>query len=221
MTTPAQPQQQPSQGQQTALALAAAAALAGALTVPAALATLGPVFAAQGIKRRALEGALEVVMGHPPDAAGFYGPATSQVARLNLIRRAQFLVASARRFQGDITSAVSRNQPLLPALRAAIIRERRFYGQQLLANWTRERAAAQVDSASREEGRLLGWYTLLDSKTSLECIEANGRNFYADQMPAIGWPGAVHPYCRCRPGPPFPGARLVGQPFRRKQPAYA
>ena len=203
MTTP--PQQQPSQQQ---LAVAAASALAVAGTVTEAAIILGPAFAAMKIKHAALEAALEVVLGHPPDAEGFYGPATAKIARLNLMRRAQFLVASARRMSAGLVRAVSGGQRWDVA--GAISGERRFYGQHMMSSWARMRAAAQVDTASMEHGRLLGWYTVLDAKTSPECIAANRHNFWADDMPAIGYPGAVHLNCRCMPGPPVPGAALVG-----------
>lgn len=205
MTIPP-PQQQPSQQQ---LAVAAASALAVAGTVAEAAAILGPVFIGTKVSLAALKAALEVVMGHPPDAEGFYGPATAKIARLNLMRRAQFLVASSRRFS-EVMKRVAAGgadpREILDLMRA----ERRYYGQHMMASWARMRAAAQVDTASMEHGRLLGWYTVLDRKTSPECIAANRHNFYADQMPAIGYPGAVHTNCRCMPGPPVPGAQLVG-----------
>jgi hypothetical protein len=208
MTTPQQPQpQQPSQAQQQALALAAATALAGAATVPAALTVIMPVAAAMSIRRRVVEAALGIVMGHPPDAAGFYGPATHNVARANLVRRAAFLAASIFRLNGDD----SLMQAGMEAgwWEEAVQRERGYYGQQLVAGWNREQAGAAVDSASMEHGRLLGWYTKIDKRTSMECLAANRCNFYADQMPAIGYPGMVHPHCRCQPGAPFPGAPMV------------
>ena len=206
MTTPPPPQQQqPSQQQ---LAVAAASALVVAGTVAEAAAILGPVIAGTAVSMAALKAALEVVMSHPPDREGFYGPATARIARLNLMRRAQFLVTSMRRFAADqrrITSGAADPQSLLETM----ARERRYYGQHMMASWARMRAAAQVDTASMDYGRLLGWYTVLDRKTSPECIAANRHNFYADQMPAIGYPGAVHLSCRCMPGPPVPGAPLV------------
>jgi hypothetical protein len=209
MTIPPQPQQQPSQGQQdTALALAAASALAGAATVAEAAAILGPVLVGTPITLAALKAALAVVMSHPPDREGFYGPATTHTARLNLMRRAQFLVAAARRMSADQKAARSAGKSW--DVFAGISRERRYYGQHMMAMWGRMNAAAQVDSAAMTHGMLLGWHTVLDRRTSPECIAANRHNFWADDPPAIGYPGAVHPYCRCWPGAPFPGAPLVG-----------
>ena len=206
MTQPAPPA--PPAGQGQALALAAASALAGAATVAGAAAILAPSLAAYRIRRRVAEDALGIVMGMPPDAEGFHGPAGAQVARLNLARRAMFLVASIFRLNGDdslIRAGASRG-----LWQDSLDRERRFYGQQLVAGWWRTRAGAQVDSASMMFGRRLGWYAVRDSRTSPECRAAHGRNFYADAMPRIGFPGMVHPRCRCLPGTPFPGAALVG-----------
>lgn len=217
-----QPQQPPPSD--TQLAIQAASQLAVAVSAAAAVTTLGPVFAAAGITGPALAAALSVVMGMPPESKGFYGPATSTIARLNLMRRAQFTVASARRVQQSLIGARSAGTPLSRALADAVTRERRYYGQHLLASWGRDNAAARVDSQAMTSGRLLGWYTVLDSHTSAECRAANRHNFYADQMPRIGYPGMVHPACRCLPGPPVPGVPMVGASrpsLRQKVPAYA
>jgi hypothetical protein len=209
MTAPQQPPPQqppPSTGQ---LAIASAAVLAVAPTVGAAVLLLKTRMAEEHIEQLALRGALDVVMGHPPDATGFYGPATRYMSQLNLMRRAQFLVASARRLQGSVLQARSHNANIARAFADQLAAERRYYGQHKMAVWQRERAAAQVDTAGREYGRLLGWYSVNDSHTSPECRAAHRHNFYADQPPLIGYPGAVHPACRCMPGPPIPGAALV------------
>jgi hypothetical protein len=218
MTTPAPPPQQPTGAQQQQLAVACAAAIV-ASSVPLALTVLGPTLAVLHIRRKIAEDALEIVMGHPPEAAGFYGPAGANVARVNLVRRAMFTAASIFRLTGD--DALMRAGERAGYWQAAIDRERRYYGQALVATWNRDQAAAQVDTAAGEHGRLLGWHTVMDLKTSPECIRANGKNFYADQMPPIGYPGMVHPHCRCMPGPPFPDAPLVGGSSPRRQPAHA
>jgi hypothetical protein len=190
------------------LALAAATALATALTVAAAAAVLAGIFAAAKIRETALRAALSVVMGMPPGAEGFYGPATAQVARLNLIRRAQFLVASSRRFNDQmilIASGGADPQSVFDMMDA----ERRYYGLHLEAGRNRMAAAAQADSAAMDYGALLGWYTRIDARTSPECLAADKHNFRVDAMPLIGFPGAVHLHCRCFPGPPFPGASVL------------
>lgn len=217
MTQPPPPQQPPPTDSQ--LAVATAAALAAAYTAEQAARQLGKVFLAAGLTGPALAAALSVTMSMPPEAKGFYGPATATVSRLNLMRRAQFTVASARRIQGSLRDARSMDQSMRQALADAVTRERRYYGQHLLAGWGRENAAARVDSQAMATGRLVGWYTTMDARTSAECKAANRHNFNADQMPAIGYPGMVHPYCRCLPGPPVAGAPMVGsnRPTMRQQ----
>ena len=210
MSTPAPPQSPPQQPQGAdALALTAAAVLAGAVTVDAASGLLQTYFAATGVPRQALEAALQVVMALPPEQQGFSGPATRNIVRLNLVRRAQFLVASAKRITSNMVYARSHDQSVQQTLADSISDERRFYSQHLLAGWNRMQAAAKVDSAAGDLGLLLGWNTVLDAHTSPECRAASGRNFRADIMPSIGYPGMVHPHCRCFPGPARPGARLL------------
>lgn len=64
-----------------------------------------------------------------------------------------------------------------------------------------------VDMAALQHGLLLGWYAHHDDRTTPECADADGKNFRADAMPLIGYPGTVHgSSCRCTPGAPFPGA---------------
>jgi hypothetical protein len=212
VTTP--PPQQPPPQQSAAADVATATVVAGVLAVVIspgdAVAQLAPAFARQRISAAALGAALAVVMSMPPGGTGFYGPATSTVARLNLVRRAQFVLASARRVQTALVAARSNGTPLGQALADAVTAERRYYGQHLMAGWNRETAAARVDSEAMTHGLLLGWYTRIDARTSRECLAADRHNFRADQMPAIGYPGMVHPHCRCLPGPPLPGAQLLG-----------
>lgn len=207
MTTPAQPQQpQPSAAQQAAeaaLVTAVAVALVNGVTVTGVLGGLATAYLPAKIRAVAMRAALGVVMHHPPAQEGFWGDAGRQMARQNILRRAQFTVAAAQRLNADVTRARSTGQPVAQALLAGVQRESRFYSQHLVASWNRTRAASQVDSTALSHGRLLGWHTVLDSKTSLECRQANGKNFFADHVPVIGYPGSVHPHCRCQPGAPF------------------
>jgi hypothetical protein len=221
MTTPATTQQ-PSQAADVQLGLAAAGVLATATSVSVAAAALAPTFLAAGVGRKALTSALEVVMSMPPDRQGFYGPATSYVSRLNLARRAQFLVASSRRLHTVAVTARSHGQGITRALLGQLGSERRYYGQHMQAIWQRSQAAARIDSASMLYGNLLGWNTVLTPTTTRECLAADGKNFYADHPPSIGWPGMAHPGCRCWPGAPVPGAPMVGSRAPRvRQPVYA
>jgi hypothetical protein len=168
-----------------------------------------------GIGGTALQAALSVVMGMPPGQTGFFGPAGTYAARVNLMRRAAFMLSCAKRMQTAVVRASSLRDPRI--VLDQIAAERRYYGQHLVATWAREQAAAKVDSASLLHGRLLGWNTVITKTTTPECLAADRHNFYADTPPPIGWPGLAHPGCRCYPGAPFPGAPLVGAPRARVQ----
>lgn len=137
--------------------------------------------------------------------------------RANLMHRAAYLVSAARRlsrpFRGPRLGMGDR-------LKATIETEKRYLAQHLDAVSNRVRAAEQVGQAMRVQSKrvarinetngvpgrpsssLLGWYAVMDERTSAECRRAHGRNFDPRQIPMIGFPGAVHPHCRCRPGPP-------------------
>jgi hypothetical protein len=208
------PQQPPSQQQQTAAADAAAVAviataLVVALTPAAAIALVAARVKLSQVEHRAMHAAFSVVMAMPPEQTGVAGSATIHVSRTNVIRRAQFALSSARRLTADIREARSKGQSVNIALMAGINRERRYFGQHRDAIWNRAQAAQQVDMAAWAYGDLLGWNTVLDSHTSAECRAANGKNFYASSVPLIGYPGSVHPHCRCYPGPAHVGARLL------------
>ena len=217
MTTPQQPPQQPPQGNGAAYAVAGGALVAAvatqlvtAATAAAAVQAVVKMTQAARIPRQAVFSAFQIVMTHPPGQSGPWGSASLVTERLNNLRRAQFVVNAAQRIGADLIAARSHGQPLVTALASAVERERRYYGQHLVAIWNRSKAGAQTDTAAMTYGNLLGWHAhRQDGKTSPECLAANGQNFYADHMPLIGYPGAVHPHCRCQPGSPFPGARLL------------
>lgn len=150
-----------------------------------------------------------IVMACPPEATGVTGAASEQVSRLNTARRAQFAIASTMRVLDVMLTARAHGQDVTAAGQDQVERERRYYQQHLDAMRQRAIAAAQVDMAALEYGPLLGWKTVLDGHTSAECRAANKSNFYASRPPYIGFPGAVHPACRCRPVAPWPGGKLL------------
>lgn len=130
--------------------------------------------------------------------------ARSQTVRLQLQRSARYLIQAAKRLQLGINQG---------RLREALAAERRWAVAHLQAQRNRQRAAATVDAEAAIRGLVLGWHARNDKITSRECRAAHGRNFRADQMPAIGYPGMVHPHCRCVPGPAWPsGAMMVRRP---------
>lgn len=184
-----------------AVALVLGAGFAGATIVAAKLATVLRPF---GIGRRATVVSWELALSGQ-HLGGPYPPRTARRAtyRLQLQRSAAYLFAAARRLQAAINKGT---------LREAIALERRYAVAHHRAQANRHRAAGAVDAATAAYGTTLGWYAHNDKRTTTECRQAHGRNFRPDAMPAIGFPGAVHPHCRCVPGPPWPqGAMMVSR----------
>jgi len=155
--------------------------------------------------------------GNLPESLGVpMGPAQEIEASLAPAWFATYLVAAASRLaeaeRADVAWGIPGN-----ALRTAMESEERYFLLHLAAEERRMRAAALQDMASllnvdrdRDATKgLLGWRAVLDDRTTPECRYAHGRNFKADRMPEIGWPGAVHVHCRCSPGPAIPGAPLI------------
>jgi hypothetical protein len=220
VTTPAPP---PQQGQQLpppppdlddpALAVAVAAILAGvlgpAVTVAAAVAGLKARFALTVAAVTALGAVLNVVLEHPPPVTGVIGAASAQTSRVNLARRVQYVIAAAKRVLVAGRDARAKGEPVEAARQAALERERRWYEAHRAAMWNRAAAAGKTDMAAAEHGPLLGWNAILDRRVSAECRAADGKNYYASSMPDIGYPGAVHPSCRCFPSAPHPGGKLL------------
>lgn len=211
MTTPAQAPSQPAPQQQedADLTVVLATVLVTAVSAEAALAMLQGYIRLSQLRQQALLAALHLVMAMPQERTGVSGSATAATARQNLLRRAQFTVAAAHRISRDLADARARGIPAGQAIADALARERRYFGAHIEASWNRAKAAAAVDTAAWSYGDLLGWNTIRDSRTSAECLAADGKNFTASSQPLIGWPGAVHPHCRCYAGPAHIGARML------------
>lgn len=197
------------------LTLTIAETLTTAVSVPLAMIQVRRQAAICKIPPAALRGALAIVMSFPPDVLGATGPATQRMLMLNQIRRAQFTVNAAERIARAVADARSRGQDVARAFYDAVQAEQRWYAQHLLASWSRADAAARVDSAAMQYGLLLGWNATEDDRTTAECRWADGRNFRADSMPLIGYPGMVHVHCRCWASRPHPGAPILPSAERR------
>lgn len=137
------------------------------------------------------------------------GPAQRIERNLAPAWLALYLVAASERLAAALAEGPT-------ALEAAKQAEERYFSRHVQAETRRQRAAALQDMAQtlnsdRESSltHMLGWRAVLDNRTTPECRYANGRNFQADQMPIIGWPGAVHMRCRCSAGPAVPGAPIL------------
>lgn len=137
--------------------------------------------------------------------------------RQNLIRQAAYLVNAARRITAEAKLDRPSPQPRGPLLNQALVKEAAYFRQHVDAVANRTQAAQQVATMAKMQGKagLLGWYSRNDSRTSAECLAAHGRNFDPNQIPAIGYPGAVHPHCRCKPGPAHQTNLMVGSPVAK------
>jgi hypothetical protein len=224
LTTPAPPQQpppvqpppqQPPGLDNPALAIAVASVLAGvggpAVTVAATIAALKVRFALSHAAGAALGAVLAQVMAHPPPVTGVIGAASAQTSRMNAARRAQYVLAAAKRVTVAARDARSKGEPVTAAVRGQLAQEQRFYAQHQQAMWNRATAAGMIDMEAATHGRLLGWYAHAnDGRVTPGCLAADGHNFYVDDPPDIGLPGiGPHVGCRCRAGPPWPGAPLL------------
>lgn len=119
------------------------------------------------------------------------GPAAQAVAVSQANFRAAYLIAASVRMQNDVNAGMQ--------LRDALAREMVNYQRHLAAQQNRRRAADAVDiEAGNDPTRLLIWHAKMDSRTSPECAAANGLTFTAATVPIIGYPGMVHPHCRCK-----------------------
>lgn len=136
-----------------------------------------------------------------------------EIIRTNLIRRAQYILNAARRLQREADEQKSLPGGSKLSIAKAIIRglkqEARYYDLHLNASREREVRAYTVDAAASQWGDKLGWHATMDDRTSHECRQAHGKNFLIHKRPGIGWPGMVHPTCRCKAGPPFNTTKTV------------
>lgn len=134
-----------------------------------------------------------------------YGPGSGvaflQSQKTEALFRAAYVLAASRRVRAALKAGRS--------ARAAMVPEQRYFEQHLQAMQKRKDAATTTDRLAGRYGAKLGWHATLDSSTSPECRQANGRNFNVGERPAIGYPGSVHPSCRCKPGRPFSTALTV------------
>lgn len=105
--------------------------------------------------------------------------------------RAQFLVNSAKRLAVAHDMGVGDIQ---------LAKERAYLAAHRRAARNRLQVAERID-AMAQESPWLEWHTVLDSRTTPDCRAMNGQIFTLDQPPVIGWPGAVHPQCRCSATP--------------------
>lgn len=134
----------------------------------------------------------------PDDLQDRADPANNQRVQ-NAYRRASYMTQAALR----MTTALRTGDP--GQVSKTWKRELVYMGQHLQAQARRNLAAKQVGAVWRAGGKpaLLGWKAKMDARTTAECRQANGRNFDPRRIPTIGYPGTVHPHCRCVPTKAF------------------
>lgn len=176
--------------------------IAGALAVGASASVTAKSLSPKlGIPIGPLMLVLLLAQSKPMDYGTASGVAIAQSARTEVLFRAAYVLAASRRVLSALKTGSTH--------RAAMEPEKRYFEQHLGAMRKRMDSAALADRRARLYGAKLGWHATLDSRTSPECKEAHGRNFNIGERPAIGYPGAVHPHCRCKPGRPFNTSRTV------------
>jgi hypothetical protein len=209
MTSPNEPPPPPSeQGAPTAIILAAiVAALIAGSTVATIIALLVRLAGMQVEALRFLfrrSGPLFEATVIPRPNTGSWTEPQFQQYNQNVHRRASYLINAGRRVSRAYTSGG------LAGMRAAYEREKTYWAQHKHAAAVRHAAAHAVGEAMARYSEVrLGWHAVMDERTSAECRQAHGRNFDPQRIPPIGYPGSVHPHCRCRPGVPFVTSRRV------------
>lgn len=156
-----------------------------------------PLLATLGIAPAEGMAALALVLPHPlaqsPGAVQTGGqerpgPAQAWNAGTAITRRVEYIAAAAKRLKDPAHSTG---------------RERAYLASHLRAQQERAAAAVRVDRAARVHGPTLGWYAVMDSRTTRDCRAANGAVFSAAKPPVIGYPGTLHGgTCRCWAGAP-------------------
>lgn len=203
---PPPPQQQDDDNHLVALIVAA---LAVYWTTETLTRALRAPFKAAGISGAALSGVASLIASWPHEVMEGTGPAQRWAVKANLLRRAQFFLAAAKRTQQAIVAARSQDEPVIAAIRDALTTEKRYLAAHVAASQQRISAASAIDGMAAIHGNLLGWNAVIDSRCTPECKAADGKSFYADRPPKIGFPGTTHPHCRCFPGPARPGAPIL------------
>lgn len=211
---PPPPQQQQNDDDDNHLVALIVAALAVYWTTDALTRALRAPFKAAGISGTALSGVASLIASWPHEVMEGTGPAQRWAVKANLLRRAQFFLAAAKRTQQAIVAARSQDEPVIAAIRDALTTEKRFMGQHIAASTGRIQAASAVDGAASTYGPLLGWQAVKDKRCTPGCANASGKNFRADRPPIVeghpAFPGMVHgATCRCIPVAPFKGAKVL------------
>lgn len=208
MTDPTGPEQQHPTLAELTTALAQAQSIQQVAGLLAKFPAVLPEAVAELMKLGAVRGLVRAPVQSGPHVA------QQAMSRHNLMRRASYLILAGQRVSRAWTNGPRTTRA--ERMRQALRQEKVYLGQHLEAHKRRVRSGAAVAQEAARVARsdvsgvfeappgLLGWYAVLDDRTSRDCRLANGRNFDPKRVPRIGFPGSVHPACRCRPGPPHP-----------------
>lgn len=170
--------------------------------------------------RRELERARDRITGYLRIATAPGATYPSQQAALTGMRKELRAIGASRAEAEDMVSISSRTMST-PEFRAAylvnavqrlsesdkahtqnVLGELNNYRKHVRADNQRVYGAQRLQAAVNSYGPLLGWYSVVDERTTPECLAMNGKNFNPEDPPAAGLPGVTHVNCRCRPGPP-------------------
>lgn len=105
--------------------------------------------------------------------------------------RAAYLVNAAQRITENPSSHTQ-----------SVLSELDNFNKHVRADGQRQFGRQRLQAAVNAYGPIVGWYSVLDDRTTEECREMHGKNFDPSEPPAAGLPGVTHVNCRCRPGPP-------------------
>jgi hypothetical protein len=97
----------------------------------------------------------------------------------------------------------------LPDMREQLDKEKDLFSKHRRQARHRTEIYALMDQMARVYGRLLGFYLDPNENNCAICKEMEGKNFYYYRQPRDGYPGAVHPNCKCSAGAPFPNAPML------------
>lgn len=196
--------------QQDQLVRDVAVVLAAGASVAATVAGISAVLAGTGVTLEAIK----IVLGlagrgtaHEPNARLLQNGINAVGMEVKAAKAQELYFRSAYIVQAS--ARISRKLEAGSTIRVALADESLNYRKHDKARKNRLDCAAQTQRARMLFGPLLGWYLNPMLNNELECITADGHNFYAEEGTAIGYPGAVHPNCGCRAGPPIEGAGMV------------
>lgn len=209
-----------------------AALLAIGATVAATSSAIALLLLPLGVTAEAAALVLRFAVGPPGAPVGPFpgftyrreGAASKAQFSAELRYRAAFILNSARRVSVELTSgggvvpgaggssgSNGGGGGVVESARKALAKEREYWQRHRDAQDRRAEAARVVDENEKMFGSRLGWYARRDARTTAECLAAHGSNFEVGSRPDVGYPGQVHVFCRCRPGPPWPGGRTTNQ----------